>query len=133
MHRTERDTLPRLSPHGPVRTAEGVHGASHPGRHRPPTGAVAGTRGGTPRVLGRTGPTGFPADRIRVPAPHTPAASASPIGRAHGIVQSCRRPGPGHHPGAIPAPAPDRRTGLPSGPVREGGGNQFRVEPASRR
>src|SRR5690606_38657131 len=118
-------------------------GALPRGGHRPPTVAAERARGGTPRVLGRTGPARV-TDHSRTPVPPAPAAPASPRSRAGGAPASppARPPTPW---APIPGPptsgpsTPGRRTdALPRAPggvrarrQRKGGGNRPEHEPAS--
>ncbi|MFD0904803.1 hypothetical protein ACFQ11_30785, partial [Actinomadura sediminis] len=81
----------RTTGDGLTGAAEGVPGTSRPGARRPPTTPAAdAVHGGTPRALGRTGPSRsapreHPAHQ-RTPAPYAPAAPALPRGRGGGAV-----------------------------------------------
>src|SRR5690606_2188339 len=115
--------VPPSSPRRPVRATEGDRGPLHRGGRRPPTVAAVRARGGTPRVLGRTGPArateptdpAIPIDHSRTPVPPAPAAPASPRSRAGDEVEAASPARP---------PTPGRRTGvLPRAP---GGGSARR-------
>ncbi len=110
--------------------AEGVPGTSRPGARRPPTPAADAVHGGTPRALGRTGPSrspscGHPAQH-RTPAPHAPAAPVLPRGRVGGAVPDAAgpdRPPPGAPAGPRPSrhgPAPVRSPPRRRRPARAG-------------
>lgn len=110
MRRTAVDGLRRSG------TAEGAPGTFRPGTRRPPPPAADAVPGGTPRVLGRTGPSrppahGNPAHR-RTPAPHAPAAPALPRGRVGGAVPDAAGPDR-PRPSAPAGPRPFRRGPAP--------------------